>query len=163
RESADGRRRHRPRRGSHRQRRSPTDARKADRGFTDWSGDVIANATGTRGLLDTLVAATRTSVAFRERFRPLSSLDISRQPDGAGFIHALSATAVPRIIAECKRRSPSRGILRASYDPASHARAYEAAGAAAISVLTEPTFFDGDPQHLAAEREAVSVPLLRKD
>lgn len=124
---------------------------------------MIANATGTTGLLDTIVAATRTSVAFRERSRPLSSADISRQPDGAGFMHALSATAVPRIIAECKRRSPSRGILRASYDPASHARAYEAAGAAAISVLTEPTFFDGDPQHLAAVREAVSVPLLRKD
>jgi hypothetical protein len=69
----------------------------------------------------------------------------------------------PRIIAECKRRSPSKGILRAEYDPAAHARAYAAAGAAAISVLTEPTFFDGSLDHLRAVRAAVDVPLLRKD
>jgi indole-3-glycerol phosphate synthase len=69
----------------------------------------------------------------------------------------------PRIIAECKRRSPSKGILRDQYDPAAHARAYAEAGAAAISVLTEPTFFDGDPQHLRDVRAAVDLPLLRKD
>ena len=69
----------------------------------------------------------------------------------------------PRIIAECKRRSPSKGILREHYEPAAHARAYADAGAAAISVLTEPTFFDGDPQHLRDVRAAVDLPLLRKD
>jgi indole-3-glycerol phosphate synthase len=69
----------------------------------------------------------------------------------------------PRIIAECKRRSPSKGILRDQYDPAAHARAYADAGAAAISVLTEPTFFDGDPQHLRGGRAAGAIPLLRKD
>jgi indole-3-glycerol phosphate synthase len=68
-----------------------------------------------------------------------------------------------RVIAEFKRRSPSRGVLRADYDPAALAVAYEAAGAAAISVLTEPTFFDGALDHLAAVRNAVSVPVLRKD
>jgi indole-3-glycerol phosphate synthase len=67
------------------------------------------------------------------------------------------------VIAECKRRSPSRGILRADYDAPSHAVAYARAGAAAISVLTEPTFFDGAPEHLADVRSAVDVPLLRKD
>ena len=54
-------------------------------------------------------------------------------------------------------------MLRAEYDPAAHARAYAAAGAAAISVLTEPTFFDGDPDHLRVVRAAVDLPLLRKD
>jgi indole-3-glycerol phosphate synthase len=68
-----------------------------------------------------------------------------------------------RIIAECKRRSPSKGILRAEYDPAAHARAYAKAGAAAISVLTEPTFFDGSPDHLRDVRAAVTLPILRKD
>jgi indole-3-glycerol phosphate synthase len=67
------------------------------------------------------------------------------------------------VIAECKRRSPSRGVLKADYDAPSIARAYEAAGAAAISVLTEPTFFDGSLDDLAAVRAAVGVPDLRKD
>jgi indole-3-glycerol phosphate synthase len=67
------------------------------------------------------------------------------------------------VIAECKRRSPSRGILREDYRPAEHASSYATAGAAAISVLTEPTFFDGSLDHLAAARQAVSTPLLRKD
>ena len=68
-----------------------------------------------------------------------------------------------RVIAECKRRSPSRGILRGDYDPATHARAYADAGAVAVSVLTEPTFFDGTPDHLRQVRAAVDLPLLRKD
>ena len=67
------------------------------------------------------------------------------------------------VIAECKRRSPSKGVLRASYDPVAIARSYADAGAAAISVLTEPTFFDGSLAHLEAVRAAVGVPLLRKD
>ncbi|HXH26212.1 MAG TPA: indole-3-glycerol phosphate synthase TrpC [Vicinamibacterales bacterium] len=71
--------------------------------------------------------------------------------------------ARPRVIAECKRRSPSRGVLAVDYDPAAIARRYEAGGAAAISVLTEPTFFDGSLEHLAAVRSAVERPLLRKD
>ena len=61
------------------------------------------------------------------------------------------------------RRSPSRGILREDYRPAQHAKAYAEAGAAAISVLTEPTFFDGSLEHLREVREAVDLPLLRKD
>ena len=67
------------------------------------------------------------------------------------------------MIAECKRRSPSRGVLRGGYEPEAIARGYEAAGAAAISVLTEPTFFDGSLDHLRRVREAVSMPVLRKD
>ncbi|MGC4083827.1 MAG: hypothetical protein QM736_17370 [Vicinamibacterales bacterium] len=62
------------------------------------------------------------------------------------------------VIAECKRRSPSKGVLRHDYDPVAIATAYTAAGAAAISVLTEPTFFDGAPAHLEAVRAAVDTP-----
>lgn len=67
------------------------------------------------------------------------------------------------VIAEIKRRSPSAGDIDASLDPVSLALAYEAGGAAAISVLTEPNFFGGSLDDLAAVREAVSVPVLRKD
>jgi indole-3-glycerol phosphate synthase len=67
------------------------------------------------------------------------------------------------VIAECKRRSPSKGILRAAYDPAAIAQSYASAGAAALSILTEPTFFDGSLDHLADVRRVVDLPLLRKD
>ena len=67
------------------------------------------------------------------------------------------------MIAECKRRSPSRGILRRDYDPAAIAAGYARAGAAAISVLTEPSFFDGHIDHLRAVRAAIDLPILRKD
>ena len=119
-------------------------------------------------LLATIVAAARTAAADRERVRPLDALarlviEAGRYPEGVRFAAALRDGPAPRIIAECKRRSPSKGILRRDYDPVTHARAYAAAGAAAISVLTEPTFFDGDVSHLVAVREAVPTPLLRKD
>ncbi len=119
-------------------------------------------------LLGTIVAATRRIVEVRESSRPLRLLAAgdARQPRGPAFERALGPAdggAGYRVIAECKRRSPSKGILREQYDPAAHARAYEAAGAVAISVLTEPTFFDGDPEHLRQVRAAVSLPVLRKD
>ncbi len=75
---------------------------------------------------------------------------------------AFAATGI-RVIAECKRRSPSRGILRAEYDPAAIARGYAAAGAAAISVLTEPTFFSGSLDHLRLCARRWTLPILRKD
>lgn len=124
-------------------------------------------------LLATIVAATRRIVEVREGQRPASMLerDQRRAPRGPEFELALGGTGTPggglpqsaRVIAECKRRSPSRGILRERYEPATHARAYADAGAVAISVLTEPTFFDGHPQHLRDVRMAVEIPLLRKD
>ena len=122
----------------------------------------------TPDLLGTIVAATRRIVEIREAARPthVLSREQTRTPRGRAFEDALRnerADGTARVIAECKRRSPSKGILRADYDPAAHARAYADAGAAAISVLTEPTFFDGSPDHLEAARDAVSVPLLRKD
>jgi indole-3-glycerol phosphate synthase len=116
-------------------------------------------------LLETIVAATRHAVAARQRERSYESVleSATRRPDGAAFAAALRSSAAPRVIAECKRRSPSRGILRQEYNPARHAAAYAAAGAAAISVLTEPTFFDGSLAHLREVRAAVTLPLLRKD
>jgi indole-3-glycerol phosphate synthase len=120
---------------------------------------------GTPNLLATIVAAARRIVEIREASRSAREVAaaIARPPRGAAFEAAISQPGSLRVIAECKRRSPSRGILRERYDPAAHARAYAAAGAAAISVLTEPCFFDGAPEHLSAVRAAVDVPLLRKD
>jgi indole-3-glycerol phosphate synthase len=117
-------------------------------------------------LLATIVAASRRMVEVRKTHVPQAALrrmTAGRTPDGAGFVRALRDGPWPRVIAECKRRSPSRGILRAGYFPAAHARAYADAGAAAISVLTEPTFFDGSLAHLQEVRAAVKLPILRKD
>jgi indole-3-glycerol phosphate synthase len=117
-------------------------------------------------LLATITAAARRITEVRAETIPLAMVEkaaANRQPDGAGFRQALRGGPAPRVIAECKRRSPSRGILRQDYDAAAHARAYADAGAAAISVLTEPTFFDGALEHLASVRAAVRVPVLRKD
>ena len=117
-------------------------------------------------LLRTIVAATERIVAARRVRTPFEALEQQaeqRTPRGDRFRAALDAADRINIIAECKRRSPSRGVLCRNYDPVVVAQSYERAGAAALSVLTEPTFFDGALAHLAAVREAVSLPLLRKD
>jgi indole-3-glycerol phosphate synthase len=117
-------------------------------------------------LLATIVSAARRIVQVRAEREPLAALSRraeARTPRPGVFRAALGRTDRVNVIAECKRRSPSRGVLRAEYDPVSLARGYAAAGAAAISVLTEPTFFDGALDHLTAVRHAVDTPLLRKD
>jgi indole-3-glycerol phosphate synthase len=117
-------------------------------------------------LLAAIVAAARRIADVRAGQVSESALErqaARRSPDGGAFLRALRDGDSPRVIAECKRRSPSRGILRQEYDAATHAASYAEAGAAAISVLTEPTFFDGSLCDLAAVRERVSVPILRKD
>ena len=83
-------------------------------------------------------------------------------PRAGAFADVLTRPGV-QFIAECKRRSPSKGILTREYDPVRIACGYAAAGAAAISVLTEPSFFDGCLDHLSAVRAAVALPILRKD
>jgi indole-3-glycerol phosphate synthase len=117
-------------------------------------------------LLETIVAATRRIVEVRSAAESMEALE--RRADRVfrergRFVAALSGPGALNVIAECKRRSPSRGVLRAAYDPVSIATGYAAHGAAALSVLTEPTFFDGSLEHLSAVRAAVDVPLLRKD
>ena len=117
-------------------------------------------------LLATIVGAARQITRVREQARPYRGLEAAarrRVPRGDVFRDALAAGPAPRIIAECKRRSPSRGVLRRNYDAASIAAAYAAAGAAAVSVLTEPCFFDGELDHLRQARARVSLPVLRKD
>jgi indole-3-glycerol phosphate synthase len=117
-------------------------------------------------VLETIVAATRRIVADRRDREPIAVLErraAAATPDGAGFRAALASADRINVIAECKRRSPSRGVLRAVYDPVAIAAGYAATGAAALSILTEPTFFDGDLSHLEAVRRAVPLPIIRKD
>lgn len=118
-------------------------------------------------LLATIVAAARRIVEVRRSREPLSHLmrraEARSKSTVRTFREALLHTDRINVIAECKRRSPSRGVLRNQYDPAAIAAVYQTAGAAAISVLTEPTFFDGSLEHLQAVRSRVAVPILRKD
>ena len=79
------------------------------------------------------------------------------------FAAALKRPNGPHLIAEVKKASPSAGLIRADYNPGALARGYAEAGAGAISVLTEPTFFKGSLDHLRQVRAAVQLPLLRKD
>jgi indole-3-glycerol phosphate synthase len=121
---------------------------------------------GAPDLLRTIVAATERITEVRREREPLTALEAraaAASPDGPGFERELARAGRVNVIAECKRRSPSKGVLAADYDPVRVAKAYEAGGAAAISVLTEPTFFDGALEHLAAVRAEVKIPLLRKD
>jgi indole-3-glycerol phosphate synthase len=88
---------------------------------------------------------------------------LSRAPPARDFRAALDKPGTVQIIAEVKRASPSAGVLRAEFDPAAIARIYERHGAAAISVLTDTPFFQGELSHLATIRATVTPPLLRKD
>lgn len=117
-------------------------------------------------VLAAILAATRAVVEARKASCPVERLAATaaeRRPDGRRMIERLARPGSLNVIAECKRRSPSRGVLRADYDAAAIASRYEACGAAAISVLTEPTFFDGSLDDLEDVRQRVSLPVLRKD
>jgi len=118
------------------------------------------------GLLEAIAASVRTTLASRRANVPMDAVARAAdegRPDGRRFRDAISRDGRVNVIAECKRRSPSRGVLARAYAPAEIARVYERAGAAAISVLTEPTFFDGALAHLEAVRAATPLPVLRKD
>ena len=119
-------------------------------------------------VLDEILAYKRGEVERRRRVRPLAQVceDAGRQPPARGFADALrarTATGRAAVIAEIKKASPSRGIIREHFDPPAIARGYEDAGAACLSVLTDEKFFQGGNAHLHAARSAVGLPVLRKD
>ncbi len=116
-------------------------------------------------ILDDILAHTREAVAAARRAAaPAALRDLPHWHEPRrGFRAALAAATATAVIAEIKRASPSRGVIRTAFDPAAHARSYAEAGATAISVLTEPRWFQGALAHLAAARDAVRLPLLRKD
>jgi indole-3-glycerol phosphate synthase len=116
-------------------------------------------------ILDQIVREKRSEVARRRRELPASSLrDLPHYgPARSSLRGALAAAPAFGVIAEIKRASPSAGLIRADAVPREIARAYQAAGAAGISVLTDKTFFRGSTGDLRDVRDAVALPLLRKD
>jgi indole-3-glycerol phosphate synthase len=120
-------------------------------------------------VLAQICSEVRADIATRKVKRSIDALrgEIASHHDAVrGFGYALkqaSAGGHYGLIAEIKKASPSGGLIRADFDPPSLARAYEVGGAACLSVLTERTYFQGDPEHLKAARAAVKLPVLRKD
>lgn len=115
--------------------------------------------------LDRIVTQTRIDLEQRKQEQPLETVMqlAHAQPEPRDLFTALQAENDVRLIAEVKRASPSKGMLAPHMQPVELARTYEKHGAAAISVLTEPHFFLGSPEYLTAIKQAVSVPVLRKD
>jgi indole-3-glycerol phosphate synthase len=115
-------------------------------------------------ILDEIVESKRDEIAEHKRQRPLEALAESElyAAPRRGFSRALQPPG-RAIIAEVKKASPSRGVIRADFDAVSIARAYERNGARALSVLTDAPFFHGSLAYLEAIRRVVALPLLRKD
>jgi len=115
-------------------------------------------------ILDKILVTKRREVARHKQAVHISCLleCISRRKAPLGFAAALKGDGI-KLIAEVKKASPSKGILRPYFDPMALARTYAENGAAAISVLTDTEYFQGSPEHLAAIRQSVNLPLLRKD
>ncbi|NLF32996.1 MAG: indole-3-glycerol phosphate synthase TrpC [Planctomycetes bacterium] len=120
-----------------------------------------------RTILHEIIETKRKEVADARQARPLEGLirQCRSLPRCRNFYRAVSRPPLraANLIAEVKKASPSAGVLRADFDPVAIARTYEAAGASALSVLTDTTYFQGRLEYLSQIRQAVALPLLRKD
>jgi len=115
--------------------------------------------------LDRIVAQTRADLVQRKRDYPLAEIQrlAESQPPPRDMLAAFAPRSRVNLIAEVKRASPSKGMLAPHLNPVELARTYEKHGASVISVLTEPHFFLGSPDYLTAIKQAVTIPVLRKD
>jgi indole-3-glycerol phosphate synthase len=121
-----------------------------------------------KDVLERILAVKREEVAAASALKPLAAVraEAERMPptrDYVGAMRAKIAGGQPAVIAEVKKASPSKGVLRADFDPAAIARSYARHGAACLSVLTDVQFFQGHPSYLAQARDASGLPALRKD
>ena len=123
---------------------------------------------GRSDILEKIVTTKAQEVIAAQVDRPFAAVDADARalPPARGFARALRAridAGRPAVIAEIKKASPSKGVLRAEFDPAAIAAAYERAGAACLSVLTDRPFFQGAPEYLQQARAACALPALRKE